>query len=151
MFLFLFFYNPFQRFITVTRNDSVCDVVSDFELTSNSLDILQKNRIGQSFKWKSASESDDLLNMRKDMRFTSIEVDSRRIRMSYANAQAEMRSKLEYPRFQAKRALLPAFVHRNVVCSLVKQNQIVLISGETGCGKSTQVPQYLLDDPDIGT
>lgn len=24
--------------------------------------------------------------------------------------------------------------------------QIVVISGETGCGKSTQVPQYILDD-----
>lgn len=24
--------------------------------------------------------------------------------------------------------------------------QVVVISGETGCGKSTQVPQYILDD-----
>ncbi|GBP89896.1 Putative ATP-dependent RNA helicase DHX57 [Eumeta japonica] len=28
----------------------------------------------------------------------------------------------------------------------VKQDNVIVISGETGCGKSTQVPQYILDD-----
>ena len=26
------------------------------------------------------------------------------------------------------------------------QNQVVIVAGETGCGKTTQVPQYLLED-----
>lgn len=29
---------------------------------------------------------------------------------------------------------------------MVKTNQVVIIEGPTGCGKSTQVPQFILDD-----
>eukprot|EP01034_Spumella_vulgaris_P023109 gene23109-29302_t len=32
----------------------------------------------------------------------------------------------------------------------IQSHQIILISGETGCGKSTQVPQYLLDEETLG-
>lgn len=28
---------------------------------------------------------------------------------------------------------------------MIKENQIVVIAGDTGCGKSTQIPQYLLE------
>ena len=28
----------------------------------------------------------------------------------------------------------------------IAANQVVLIAGETGCGKTTQVPQYLLEE-----
>lgn len=28
----------------------------------------------------------------------------------------------------------------------IRENQVVIIKGEPGCGKSTQVPQYVLDE-----
>lgn len=51
---------------------------------------------------------------------------------------------------QASREALPAWTVREDVVRRVKAHPVVVVSGETGCGKSTQVPQFLLDDPAIG-
>jgi len=40
---------------------------------------------------------------------------------------------------------LPISEHRQDICAKIRDNQVVLIQGETGCGKTTQVPQYLLE------
>ncbi|CAA2971721.1 D -box ATP-dependent RNA helicase D 6-like isoform X1 [Olea europaea subsp. europaea] len=44
-----------------------------------------------------------------------------------------------------ERSKLPIGSFRDVVTSTIDSHQVVLISGETGCGKTTQVPQFLLD------
>ncbi|CAD7923399.1 unnamed protein product [Amoebophrya sp. A120] len=44
-----------------------------------------------------------------------------------------------------RRKELPAWEQRQEVLEAVQMSQVTLISGETGCGKSTQVPQFLLD------
>ncbi|TDH72731.1 hypothetical protein CCR75_003684 [Bremia lactucae] len=40
---------------------------------------------------------------------------------------------------------LPVFAHRDEILKNVKANQLTIIQGETGCGKSTSVPQFLYD------
>lgn len=39
---------------------------------------------------------------------------------------------------------LPIFQYRDRIVELVRQHPVVVVAGDTGCGKSTQVPQYLL-------
>lgn len=34
---------------------------------------------------------------------------------------------------------------RNEIVSAVQNQKVVIVAGDTGCGKSTQVPQYLHD------
>uniref|UniRef100_S4R5D4 DEAH (Asp-Glu-Ala-His) box polypeptide 34 n=1 Tax=Petromyzon marinus TaxID=7757 RepID=S4R5D4_PETMA len=39
---------------------------------------------------------------------------------------------------------LPIHEYRDQLVELVRAHQVVVVAGDTGCGKSTQVPQYLL-------
>ena len=41
---------------------------------------------------------------------------------------------------------LPVLVHREKILHLVHNHRVVCIEGETGCGKSTKIPQFILDD-----
>ncbi|XP_041118998.1 ATP-dependent DNA/RNA helicase DHX36 [Polyodon spathula] len=50
---------------------------------------------------------------------------------------------LEMRRFREK---LPSYNMKKELVDLIKSNQVVVVSGETGCGKTTQVTQFILDD-----
>ncbi|XP_010779436.1 probable ATP-dependent RNA helicase DHX34, partial [Notothenia coriiceps] len=39
---------------------------------------------------------------------------------------------------------LPIFQYRDRIVELVRQSPVLVVAGDTGCGKSTQVPQYLI-------
>ncbi|PLW22095.1 hypothetical protein PCASD_17739 [Puccinia coronata f. sp. avenae] len=43
------------------------------------------------------------------------------------------------------RATLPIAVYRSQITTAVEQNQVILLCGETGCGKSTQLPAFILE------
>ncbi|KAK1132279.1 hypothetical protein K0M31_016399 [Melipona bicolor] len=58
----------------------------------------------------------------------------------------EQQSNPKYKKMREDRKKLPAWSKMNEILDLIQKNQVVIISGETGCGKSTQVPQFLLDD-----
>lgn len=55
---------------------------------------------------------------------------------------------VEADRYVFKRVVnktLPIQQYKEDIVKMVRDNQIVLIQGETGCGKTTQVPQYILE------
>lgn len=43
------------------------------------------------------------------------------------------------------REKLPAHSKRQQVLDSLQEHRVVIISGSTGCGKSTQLPQYILE------
>ncbi|KAK0098694.1 hypothetical protein PV326_005105 [Microctonus aethiopoides] len=51
-----------------------------------------------------------------------------------------------YKKMLECRKKLPAWSMMNEILETIHKNQVTIISGETGCGKSTQIPQFLLDD-----
>lgn len=40
---------------------------------------------------------------------------------------------------------LPVYEHRQAIIDTIERNSLTIITGETGCGKTTQVPQYILE------
>ncbi|ESR64932.1 hypothetical protein CICLE_v10007274mg [Citrus x clementina] len=43
------------------------------------------------------------------------------------------------------RRSLPSYKERDALLKAISENQVVVVSGETGCGKTTQLPQYILE------
>ncbi|XP_061352384.1 DExH-box ATP-dependent RNA helicase DExH1 isoform X2 [Gastrolobium bilobum] len=44
------------------------------------------------------------------------------------------------------REKLPAFKMKSEFLKAVQENQVLVVSGETGCGKTTQLPQFILEE-----
>ncbi|KAG5269044.1 hypothetical protein AALO_G00197670 [Alosa alosa] len=65
----------------------------------------------------------------------------------------ELKKDLQIKRTDAKyldmlkfREKLPSYGMREELVQLIQASQVVVVSGETGCGKTTQVTQFILDD-----
>ncbi|KAJ4920740.1 hypothetical protein JOQ06_024571, partial [Pogonophryne albipinna] len=51
---------------------------------------------------------------------------------------------------ELEREQLPVFQHRHRVLEALQRHPVVVVAGETGSGKSTQIPQFLLEELLIG-
>lgn len=72
-------------------------------------------------------------------------VDLERRKRFHAQAQQKKRQSKDYNRVLRQRAQLPAFSHQKEIIEAVARHPVTIIQGDTGCGKSTQIPQFLLD------
>ncbi|PBL00719.1 P-loop containing nucleoside triphosphate hydrolase protein [Armillaria gallica] len=53
--------------------------------------------------------------------------------------------KAQYDGIMAVRQKLPAFASKHEFLKKLEDNRVVVVVGETGCGKTTQLPQFILD------
>ncbi|KAJ6520085.1 P-loop containing nucleoside triphosphate hydrolase protein [Mycena sanguinolenta] len=51
----------------------------------------------------------------------------------------------KYQEMLSARQKLPAFTAKDEFLNLLDKNRVVVVVGETGCGKTTQLPQFILD------
>ncbi|XP_055459386.1 ATP-dependent RNA helicase DHX29 isoform X2 [Psammomys obesus] len=62
------------------------------------------------------------------------------------NLFRRLQSTAKYQRLLKERQQLPVFKHRDSIVETLKRHRVVVVAGETGSGKSTQVPHFLLED-----
>ncbi|XP_076283148.1 ATP-dependent RNA helicase DHX30 [Lasioglossum baleicum] len=81
-----------------------------------------------------------------------IDVENKLVEPMYSPRKSfqndEMRSDSLYRKLQNRTRSaqnLPILEHKSEILKSIDENQILLIKGDTGCGKSTQVPQFIMD------
>uniref|UniRef100_A0A6J0TQ65 RNA helicase n=1 Tax=Pogona vitticeps TaxID=103695 RepID=A0A6J0TQ65_9SAUR len=55
------------------------------------------------------------------------------------------KSSRRYQAMLQERQKLPAWEKKETILRLLKKHQVLVVSGMTGCGKTTQIPQFILD------
>ncbi|KPP56085.1 putative ATP-dependent RNA helicase DHX57 [Scleropages formosus] len=84
-----------------------------------------------------AVETESYVNLRKKV-VKRYEGRTENLQKDDARLCREFRSKRQ-------RQKLPAWQERENILDLLKEHQVLVVSGMTGCGKTTQIPQFILD------
>ncbi|XP_045521855.1 ATP-dependent DNA/RNA helicase DHX36-like isoform X2 [Pieris brassicae] len=69
----------------------------------------------------------------------------KKLNYDYYKEYNEMVGKVSYNKMLQFRESLPAYKKKENILDNIDKSQVLVISGETGCGKSTQIPQLILD------
>ncbi|XP_004703673.1 ATP-dependent RNA helicase DHX29 [Echinops telfairi] len=87
-------------------------------------------------------------NLVSDEDFSALSMDSANAEdlEPIRNLFRKLQSTPKYQRLLKERQQLPVFKHRNLIVETLKRHRVVVVAGETGSGKSTQVPHFLLED-----
>lgn len=119
--------STFLENFSITDNGSY-DHIGDSNFKREFLRIIQGN-IEDKLKVSSLIKKDDKLDARL-----------------FEELENKIKNNLTYKRMSTVRKKLPAFDKQQEILQLLEENQVLVISGETGCGKTTQVAQFILDD-----
>ncbi|KAK2896458.1 hypothetical protein Q8A67_010946 [Cirrhinus molitorella] len=92
-------------------------------------------------------ENESYVNLRKRM-VKKAEIKTEQITQENKKLCREFKRKRlsrRYTSMQEQRQKLPAWQKREAILECLDKNQVLVISGMTGCGKTTQIPQFILD------
>ena len=87
------------------------------------------------------------LNQREEIEEGASESDNQvtneKVPNENPNAGEKFKSVLPDSPFKKQRESLPIYPHRERLLEVIRDHQIIVLIGETGSGKTTQIPQYL--------
>ncbi|XP_039913473.1 putative ATP-dependent RNA helicase DHX57 [Hirundo rustica] len=92
-------------------------------------------------------ENESYVNLKKKLS-KKYDVQAKSLYNENVKICAQFRQKKSSRHFQAmlyERQKLPAWQERENILGLLESHQVLVVSGMTGCGKTTQIPQFILD------
>ncbi|KAG0582274.1 hypothetical protein KC19_3G048000 [Ceratodon purpureus] len=92
------------------------------------------------------------LQRRSSHNSNDISIPKEQLGTENAIMRLEARKRSLSPEFAEQRRArqsLPAWRERQNVVDAVSNHRVVVLTGETGCGKTTQVPQYVLEEAEL--
>lgn len=89
--------------------------------------------------WENLISEEDFNGLSLETSFTD---DLEPMRALFKKQQNSSR----YQRLLKEREQLPVFKYKHTLIETLKKHRVVVVAGETGSGKSTQVPHFLLED-----
>uniref|UniRef100_A0A8D0GNK2 RNA helicase n=1 Tax=Sphenodon punctatus TaxID=8508 RepID=A0A8D0GNK2_SPHPU len=92
-------------------------------------------------------ENESYVNLRKKLS-RKYDVQAKPVYNENVKICKQFRIKKSSRRFQSmlqERQKLPAWGERETILNLLDRHQVLVVSGMTGCGKTTQIPQFILD------
>ncbi|KAI8023970.1 hypothetical protein LOK49_LG03G00881 [Camellia lanceoleosa] len=108
-----------EGFWDISRSNSSCSIATDEGLFEQPEPMPQSKAAMENIIWKRS------LQMRSQQQVWQESSEGRKL--------------LEF------RRSLPAYKEKEALLMAISQNQVVIVSGETGCGKTTQIPQFILE------
>ncbi|XP_065487852.1 putative ATP-dependent RNA helicase DHX57 [Caloenas nicobarica] len=92
-------------------------------------------------------ENESYVNLKKKLS-KKYDVQAKSLYKENVKICTQFRLKKSSRHFQSmlcERQKLPAWQERENILDLLKNHQVLVVSGMTGCGKTTQIPQFILD------
>ncbi|XP_010527764.1 PREDICTED: DExH-box ATP-dependent RNA helicase DExH5, mitochondrial [Tarenaya hassleriana] len=118
-----------------------------FNKKSNGMDRFPDNSFSRTSSTVSLATDEGLLEQPEPLPASKTMMDKVLWRRSsqLRDRQQSWQESSEGRRILKFRRSLPAFKDRDSILAAISQNQVIVISGETGCGKTTQIPQFILE------
>ncbi|KAL2904762.1 DExH-box ATP-dependent RNA helicase DExH3 [Bienertia sinuspersici] len=112
-----------------------------------SADTLKDNGFSRSSSSGSIATDEGLFEQPELLNFSSsvMERIARRRNLQLRDQQLAWQECPEGRKMLEFRRSLPAFKERDALVTAIACNQVIIVSGETGCGKTTQIPQFILE------
>ncbi|KAJ8437201.1 hypothetical protein Cgig2_007551 [Carnegiea gigantea] len=114
---------------------------------SKSANALQDNGFSRSSSSGSIATDEGLFEQSEPLTYNSsvIERITKRRNLQLRDQQLSWQECPEGRRMMEFRRSLPAYKERDALITAISSNQVIIVSGETGCGKTTQIPQFILE------